>query len=74
MIKDIDRIKTALENGQGAESTSKSFGVLIPIIETPRGLSGLFEVRAASLRRQPVDHGCCYKGDERGAPHRDVEH
>lgn len=60
MIKDIDRIKTALENGQGAESTSKSFGVLIPIIETPRGLSVLFEVRAASLRRQPGE--ICFPG------------
>ena len=44
----------------GAESTAKSFGVLIPIIETPHGLSVLFEVRARNLRRQPGE--ICFPG------------
>ena len=52
-MNEIKRLKTALLNDPGAESTSKSFGVLIPIMETPHGLSVLFEVRARNLRRQP---------------------
>ena len=49
-MNEIERLKTALMDAPGAESTAKSFGVLIPIIETPHGLSVLFEVRARNLR------------------------
>lgn len=59
-MKEIERLKTALMNDPGAESTSKRFGVLIPIIETPHGLSVLFEVRARDLRRQPGE--ICFPG------------
>ena len=51
-MNEIERLKKALIDDPGAESTAKSFGVLIPIIETPHGLSILFEVRARNLRRQ----------------------
>ena len=59
-MNEIKRLKTALLNDPGAESTSKSFGVLIPIMETPHGLSVLFEVRARNLRRQPGE--ICFPG------------
>lgn len=59
-MKELDRLKSALKNDPGAESTAKKFGVLIPIIETPHGLSVLFEVRARDLRRQPGE--ICFPG------------
>ena len=59
-MNEIERLKTALMDAPGAESTAKSFGVLIPIIETPHGLSVLFEVRARNLRRQPGE--ICFPG------------
>ena len=59
-MNEIERLKKALIDDPGAESTAKSFGVLIPIIETPHGLSVLFEVRARNLRRQPGE--ICFPG------------
>ena len=59
-MREIERLKTALMNDPGAESTDKKFGVLIPIIETLHGLSILFEVRARDLRRQPGE--ICFPG------------
>ena len=59
-MKELDRLKSALKNDPGAESTNKKFGVLIPIIETSQGLSVLFEVRARDLRRQPGE--ICFPG------------
>ena len=38
-MNEIERLKKSLIDDPGAESTAKSFGVLIPIIETPHGLS-----------------------------------
>ena len=59
-MNEIERLKKALIDDPGAESTAKSFGILIPIIETPHGLSVLFEVRAKNLRRQPGE--ICFPG------------
>ena len=59
-MNEIERLKKSLIDDPGAESTAKSFGVLIPIIETPHGLSVLFEVRARNLRRQPGE--ICFPG------------
>ena len=59
-MNEIERLKKALIDDPGTESTAKSFGVLIPIIETPHGLSVLFEVRARNLRRQPGE--ICFPG------------
>ena len=59
-MNEIERLKKALIDDPGTESTAKRFGVLIPIIETPHGLSVLFEVRARNLRRQPGE--ICFPG------------
>jgi len=55
----------------GSESYAK-YAVLLPLIETKDGLSILFEVRAAGLRRQPGE--ICFPGGKCDPSDRDELH
>lgn len=44
----------------GFQDVTGEYAVLVPLVETPEGLQVLFEVRAATLRRQPGE--VCFPG------------
>ena len=44
----------------GFQDVTGEYAVLVPLVESPAGLQGLFEVRSATLRRQPGE--VCFPG------------
>ena len=60
-MRELERLERRFAHHEpGLLGARNSYAVLCPLVETAEGLSLLFEVRAASLRRQPGE--VCFPG------------
>ncbi len=58
---DLEKLASELAGREpGLMDAKRRYAVLVPLVERPEGLSLLYEVRAASLRRQPGE--VCFPG------------
>lgn len=58
---DLNELKAALSAREpGLMDGKRRYAVLVPLVERPEGLSLLYEVRAAGMRRQPNE--VCFPG------------